>query len=60
MLSKLYYDFTPYTASGTVNYFTEDVPIDNSTQRWAGPGGRWRHSMVGETNGSDCQNMLFM
>ena len=40
--SKLYYD----TIAGAVYTYSEsEVPVDNSVQRNAGPGKRWRHSM---------------
>ena len=44
MLSKLY---TETLSTGViVEYSTTDVPIMNTTRKWAGPGSRWRHSMV--------------
>jgi hypothetical protein len=46
-LSKLYYEYTTITVTGTIDYSTNDVPIDeNSKLKWAGPGERWKHTMV--------------
>ena len=47
-LSKLY---TETLSTGVVvAYSPADVPVDNSSSaRWAGPGARWRHSMVPPT-----------
>lgn len=42
-LSKLYYDTI---AGATYSYSQAEVPVDNSTQGNAGPGKRWRHTMV--------------
>jgi hypothetical protein len=42
-LSKLYYD----TLNGVqYSYSEEEVPVDDSTARNAGPGKRWRHSLT--------------
>ena len=42
-LSRLYYEVVGIT---NVYYSSYDVPIDPSPSQWAGPGKRWRHSMV--------------
>ena len=45
-LSRLYYEYTTTTVSGKIFYNPVDVPVDNSTKKWAGPGERWRSLMV--------------
>jgi hypothetical protein len=60
-LSKLYSDIGPSGIS--FDYTNDEVPRDNSTNHWAGPGSRWKHSMVvgspfNSTDGTAYQTMV--